>query len=53
MTAREEFYFMLNNCDYPRATYNVLMALATSSTEENPENPRASLLEAVKGGEQE
>lgn len=52
MTAREEFNHMLNSYEHPRAIYNALMSLVNAIVEEKPSNPRAALLEAVKGGAQ-
>ena len=38
MTAREEFNKMLNSCYNPRATYNALLAFATTPNIQKAEN---------------
>lgn len=52
MTAREEFNLMLNSCTHPRTVYAAFLRFASTLAKEKPDNPRASLLTIVKGGEQ-
>ena len=50
MTANEQFNYMLNSCEHPRAVFDALRALIPVFQAVKQEDRREALLEAVKLG---